>query len=235
MRCGLRPNSFHTSATVLFDTPAARAIVRVLQCVWPGGWDPLVSATIFSIVASGMEGLRPRPCRTCPNLTRPSSLNRVRQFATVAGDTDTLAAIAALATPSAAINKALARTTSRCAPDCDRANDSNILRCPSVTTKAGTGLLIPEIIADNCQLFAGHTTRSSAKRPESATPRIGSTSTPSDIIPVASALMLNALKTPSMRRMRDSGCRPVAVRIPAPARATALPVAIRRRQPQPSR
>src|SRR4029077_1885891 len=57
-------------------------------------------------------------------------------------DTDTAAAIVAFAAPSAAISKALARTTSRCAADCDRANDSNTSRCPSVIANAGTGLLI---------------------------------------------------------------------------------------------
>ena len=157
-RCGLRPNSFHTRCTVLFDTPAAPAIVLVLQCVSPSGRHSSVSVTIFSIVASGIEGLRPRPSRTCPNLTRPSSVNRVRQFATVVRDTDNVAAIVAFVAPSAAISKALARTTSRCAPDCDRANDSNTSRCPSVTVNAGTGLLIPEIIPIHCQLFTGHTT-----------------------------------------------------------------------------
>src|SRR6185437_5616247 len=141
-RCGLRANSFHTRCTVLFETPATPAIVLVLQCVSPCGRYSSVSVTILSSVASGIEGLRPRPSRTCPNLTRPSSANRVRQFATVAGDTDTAAAIVAFAAPSAAISKALARTTSRCAADCDRANDSNTSRCPSVIANAGTGLLI---------------------------------------------------------------------------------------------
>ena len=68
----------------------------------------------------------------------------MRQFATVVRDTDNVAAIVAFAAPSAAISKALARTTSRCAPDCDRANDFNTSRCPSVTVNAGTGLLMPE-------------------------------------------------------------------------------------------
>src|SRR6185437_14125749 len=52
------------------------------QCVSPCGRYSSVSVTILSSVASGIEGLRPRPSRTCPNLTRPSSANRVRQFAT---------------------------------------------------------------------------------------------------------------------------------------------------------
>ena len=43
---------------------------------------------------------------------------------------------------------------------------------------------------------------------------VGSTSTPSDTIPVASAVRLNALNTPNSRRSRGSGYRPVAVRIP---------------------
>src|ERR1700739_3150021 len=158
-RCGLRPNSCHTRCTVLFDTPATPAIVLVLQCVSPCGRYSSVSVTILSSVASGIEGLRPRPSRTCPNLTRPSSANRVRQFATVAGDTDTAATIVAFAAPSAAISKALARTTSRCAADCDRANDSNTSRCPSVIANAGTGLLILAIIPIHYPLFEGNTTR----------------------------------------------------------------------------
>jgi hypothetical protein len=36
-----------------------------------------------------------------------------------------------IAIPSDAINSAFARTTSRCAPDCDRANDSSNSRCPA--------------------------------------------------------------------------------------------------------
>ena len=42
--------------------------------------------------------------------------------------------------------------------DCDRANDSNTSRCPSVIANAGTGLLIPEIIPIHYQLFGGQTT-----------------------------------------------------------------------------
>src|SRR4029079_11817709 len=160
-RCGLRANSFHTRCTVLFETPATPAIVLVLQCVSPCGRYSSDAGTIRSSVASGIEGLRHRPSRTCPNLTRPSPANRVRQFATVAGDTDTAAAIVAFATPSAPISKALARTTSRCAADCDRANDSNTSRCPSVIANAGTGLLIPEIIPIHYQLFGGQTTSKS--------------------------------------------------------------------------
>ena len=130
--------AFHTRCTRAFDTPATPAIVLVLQCVSPSGRHSLGErGRSSSTVASGIEGLRPRPSRTCPNLTRPSSVNRVRQFATVVRDTDNVAAIVALDAPSAAINKALARTTSRCAPDCDRANDSNTSRCPSVTANAG--------------------------------------------------------------------------------------------------
>ena len=88
--------------------------------------------------------LRPRPLRTCPNFAKPSSVNRSRQLLTDPGETDNdAAAIAVLATPSAAINNALARTTSRCTPDCDRANDSSTSRCPADISNAGTGCLIP--------------------------------------------------------------------------------------------
>ena len=104
------------------------------------------------------RGLAASTLTDLPELDQTVPANRVRQFATVVRDTDTVAAIVAFAAPSAAISKALARTTSRCAPDCDRANDFNTSRCPSVTVNAGTGLLMPEIIPIHCQLFAGHTT-----------------------------------------------------------------------------
>src|SRR5258705_6252121 len=97
---------------------------------------------IVSIVSCGIEGLRPRPLRTSPNFATPSSANRARQFATDAGDTDNARATAVLAAPSAAINNAFARTTSRWAPDCDRANDSSNSRCPSEISNATTGFLI---------------------------------------------------------------------------------------------
>ena len=42
------------------------------------------------------------------------------------------------------ISSALARTTSRWAPDCDRANDSSTSRCPADISNAGTGRLIPK-------------------------------------------------------------------------------------------
>src|SRR5258708_9676667 len=97
---------------------------------------------IVSIVSCGIEGWRPRPLRTSPTFATPSSANRARQFATDAGDTDNARATAVLAAPSAAINNAFARTTSRWAPDCDRANDSSNSRCPSEISNATTGFLI---------------------------------------------------------------------------------------------
>ena len=75
-----------------------------------------------------------------------------------AGDTDNDAAIAVLATPSAAISSALARTTSRCVPDCDRANDSSTSRCPVDISNAGTGCLMPKSYRTYSQFIAGHTT-----------------------------------------------------------------------------
>ena len=47
--------------TVLFETPATPAMVLVLQCVSPCGRYSSVSVKILSSVASGIEGLRPRP------------------------------------------------------------------------------------------------------------------------------------------------------------------------------
>ena len=61
----------------------------------------------------GDRGLAASTLADLPNLTRPSSVKRVRQFATVLRDTDNLAAIVAFDAPSAAISNALARTTSR--------------------------------------------------------------------------------------------------------------------------
>src|SRR5258705_9749215 len=85
-------------------------------------------------------------------------MNRSRQLFTDAGDTDNDPAIAVLATPSAATSSALARTTSRCAPDCDRANDSSTSRCPADISNAGTGCLMPKSYPTYGQFIAGHTT-----------------------------------------------------------------------------
>src|SRR6478672_1338672 len=114
---------------------------------------------ISSIVSCGMDFLRPRPWRTWANLTSPSSANRARHPLTDAGDTDNAWAIAVFAKPSAAINNARARTTSRCGADDDRATVSRTSRCPGDTNSAGTGGRIPGSIPTNHQLITGHTTR----------------------------------------------------------------------------
>jgi len=75
-------------------------------------------------------------------LTSPSSANRARHPLTDAGDTDNARAIAVFARPSAAINNARARTTSRCGADGDRATDSSTSRCPEDTNRAATGRLM---------------------------------------------------------------------------------------------
>ena len=46
-----------------------------------------------------VDGLRPRPSRTRPNFANPSVPNRVRQLVTLAADTPSRDAIAAVATP----------------------------------------------------------------------------------------------------------------------------------------
>nr|GLK33773.1 hypothetical protein GCM10017611_06160 [Rhodococcus wratislaviensis] len=91
----------------------------------------LEDSTISSIFSCGIEGMRPRPLRTRPNRASPSSANRARQFATEPAATDNSPAMAVFANPSAAISKAFARRTSRCAPDCDRATDSSTSRYDS--------------------------------------------------------------------------------------------------------
>ena len=116
-----------------------------------------VSSTISSIVSAGSTACGPAP-RGPPELDQTVLGEPIAPARTVAGDTDTARAIAVFATPSAAISNARARCTSRCGADCDRANDSNTSRCPSVIANAGTGLLILEIIPIHYQLFGGHTT-----------------------------------------------------------------------------
>src|SRR6185369_325183 len=111
-----------------------------------------------------MDFLRPRPWRTWANLTSPSSANRARHPLTDAGDTDNAWAIAVFAKPSAAINNARARTTSRCGADDDRATVSRTSRCFGDTNRAGTGGRIPGSIPTNHQLITGHTTSASPIR-----------------------------------------------------------------------
>src|SRR6478735_3923057 len=113
-----------------------------------------------------MDFLRPRPWRTWANLTSPSSANRTRHPLTDAGDTDNAWAIAVFAKPSAAINNARARTTSRCGADDDRATVSRTSRCPGDTNRAGTGGRIPGSIPTNHQLITGHTSSEPLQTPQ---------------------------------------------------------------------
>src|SRR3978361_2507764 len=84
-RCGFSPRADHTRCTVSLDTPTRSAIVRHDQCVSPSGVEFFVSSTISSIFDCGIVGFGPRPFRTCPNLTNPSTENRSRQDTTLAG------------------------------------------------------------------------------------------------------------------------------------------------------
>lgn len=73
---------------------------------------------------------------TCPTSTSPSSAIRVRQFATVARDTDngaTAVGFAARRRPSA---RSCLAPLPGAQPDRDRANDSSTSRCPSVAVNA---------------------------------------------------------------------------------------------------
>src|SRR5512142_2409388 len=64
-RCGCSPRARQTRCTVSRLTPTRAAIVRVDQCVAPGGVSCNVTRTISSTVSAGIDGLRPRPSRTC--------------------------------------------------------------------------------------------------------------------------------------------------------------------------
>src|SRR5450759_946622 len=108
-RCGFRPRPHQIRGTVAGETPTALAIDRQLQCVAPEGFSCMVRRTISSTFSTEIPGLRPRPCRTWPNLANPSEANLSRQDRTVTGVTPTFAAIWELATPSAASNNTLAR------------------------------------------------------------------------------------------------------------------------------
>gem|GEM_PF-3186218 len=108
-KCGFSPRAAQIRCTCDDEIPTRSAILRHDQCVWPTGLACKVKSTICSIVACGIEGLRPRPKRTSPNWANPSSANRSRHARTVFGVTFTSAAIVVFATPSAANNNARAR------------------------------------------------------------------------------------------------------------------------------
>src|SRR5512134_458496 len=77
-RCGCSPRARQTRCTVSRLTPTRAAIVRVDQCVAPGGVSCTVTRTISSTVSAGIDGLRPRPSRTSAKRASPSSANRDR-------------------------------------------------------------------------------------------------------------------------------------------------------------
>lgn len=81
----------------------------------PAGWTVQAFRYLQRLAASPLGACPTRPDR----LARPSSVSRVRQRAAVVRDNDNPAANVAFAAPSAAVTKALARNTSRRAPDCD--------------------------------------------------------------------------------------------------------------------
>ena len=67
--------------------------------------------------------------------------------------------MAVFARPSAAINNARARTTSRCGADCDRATDSRTSRCPADTQqRRNRWPHAAQSYQANHQLITGHTT-----------------------------------------------------------------------------
>ena len=93
--------------------------------------------------SAGIEGLRPRPGRTPEKSSSPSRTNRSRQAFTVIGATPTSLAIRVFANPSDAINKTIARCTSRCRAVCEQINLSSTNRCSSVTRSGAVGERIP--------------------------------------------------------------------------------------------
>ena len=127
-RCGCSPRARQTRCTVSRLTPTRAAIVRVDQCVAPGGVSCTVTRTISSTVSAGIDGLRPRPSRTSAKRASPSSANRDRHARTVTAVTPTAAAICTFGRPSAAISSACARRTSRNGAVPDRASTSNASR-----------------------------------------------------------------------------------------------------------
>ncbi len=113
---------------------------RVLQTVkWLGD--------VYSV---RLEAITMRLFETAPK--------RVRHAATVVGETCTSLAIRVVANPSAAINNACARNTSRCGAVRDRISFSSTDRCSSVIGSAGVAARIPHptIIP---HLNVRHTTR----------------------------------------------------------------------------
>ena len=142
-RWGWIPRANQIRCTVEGDTPARLAIDRQLQCVSPGGVSCKVSRTISSTFSTGIDGFGPRPGRTAEKFCRPSSENRSRHAATVAGETWTSLAILVVANPSAAINNARARKTSRCGAVRERISFSSTDRCSSVMGSAGVAARIP--------------------------------------------------------------------------------------------
>src|SRR5680860_825420 len=157
-RCGFKPRADQIRCTVAGLTPCAFAIARQLQCVWPGGVVSCVARTISAILSSEIDGLRPRPVATSPNLTRPCSANRSRQACTVDGATPTCTAIAVFARPCPASNSARARCTCRCGAVRDLLRLSRISRWLSVNGIGGVAVRMPTSYP-NVLLFWRHCTR----------------------------------------------------------------------------
>ncbi len=149
-------------------TPCAVAIDRQLQCVPPAGVSSRVARTISATFSAEILDLRPRPGATCPNLVTPCAANRSRQAGTLPGETPNRAAIAVLATPSAANSNACARTTSRCGAVADLLNASRIFRWLSV---AGIGAVAGRMIQSTTNSdYFGDTTLGSMTGLGSASP-----------------------------------------------------------------
>ncbi len=123
-------------------TPWALAIVRQLQCVWPGGLLCVVACTIASILAAEIDGLRPRPGRVSVSACGPPSANRARHRITVGRDTPSRRAILLLATPAPASNTIRARSATPCGVVGALTQRSSSARCSSETTVAGVPAML---------------------------------------------------------------------------------------------
>ena len=118
--------------------PTRADIVRVVQCVEASaGASCRVTLSTSATVPAASEDLRPRPLAITPTPAVPFSMNRRRQRRTASESTPQRRAISSFATPSPAINKALACNTLRCGNEVERDNLPSSARSLSVTTRAG--------------------------------------------------------------------------------------------------
>ena len=115
--------------TVAALTPWARAMVRQLQWVAPGGVVWVVAATIALTLAAEIVGLRPRPGLVWVSACGPPAAKRSRHRITVGRLTDSWRAIALLDSPAAAMSTRRARMATLCGVPWAATQRSKTRRC----------------------------------------------------------------------------------------------------------